>query len=223
MKIISYRAQQSTLASYAIKMTNQSQSGEVKYFVVYQIWPTAPANDYVVAWLASPAAQNTSIYFEWDLTVSFAWAKTGALRIGTMASVGQECVAELTQNNQITLTRLPQGAYQFAEQMTQTAPQFTVVGDSNLPADEVAVGMSMGSNGALASQIVQAQASSTYSFIPSATPEYLVGFSISSIATGQVFDPHGLSQVARIQFPENMSGADAVLQADNTWTITYTA
>lgn len=221
MILIDYKNISSTLQRYSLKMENRSGDNGVKYFVIFQQWKQVPVSSMPVAWLAQPVAANTNVFFDWDQSLSFIWSQTGKLDTGTIVNIGENQPTQVNKDNVVTLLRTPQGAFEFSQLTTQTESILTINCNNSIPNNTLCVGIAMGSAGQVASQVVQAELSTKWNFSPPHIPNYYVGFSTSTIQTGQVINLSMLSQVEPFTFPTNTYSAVAVLEEDNTWQISF--
>ena len=87
--------------------------------------------------------------------------------------------------------------------------------DSTIPSDTFSVGVGMSNSGTYA---VQAQPNWDVLFTP--TPEYWVVF--GTYTQGEVLSITSSSQTAQVVFPDNVYEMWAILNSNNTWTISTT-
>lgn len=199
---------------YGLRFKNESSNSWS--FLCFQDQPSGLPKDYFsLAWFSKVAHTGTTIDFSWSIDYSFVWSQVGHLGPGIQFQASQTVPAEnLSSRNDITFD-YTDNAYLFKGQKNGPAGALTIRQTFAIPNNNAAIGIGMSGQGTFA---VQAQANITASFVP--TPKYYIAFA-QSIQEGQVLNITQLSQVAEIKFPVNNFGATVVLQADNTWDISY--
>ena len=197
-----------------IFVNNSSQTGSA---CVYQQDPDITIPDVMsLAWFAKRAAPTTRVAFSWSIEYDFVWSQTGTLVPGVVFVASQTWPADLSNSNQVTFTNLG-GAYTFYNQMKgPRAGSLYITEDGTIPAGQASVGIGMSGFGTFA---VQAQPNMNLVFTPH--PEYWISF--GNYVQGQVVDISSMNNPAQIQFPPNVYSMTAILNPDNTWTITSTA
>jgi rhizosphere induced protein len=169
-----------------------------------------------LAWFKKTAASTTNITFSWTVDYSFVWSETGVLVPGVKFDASQNWPADLSTQNQVTLTKSP--AYTFSNQMQgPKAGTLYVNQDGTIPSKMASVGIGMSGAGVYA---VQAQPNIQLTFTPH--PKYWITF--GQFAQGQVLDIGQVTgQAASIEFPDNIYSLTAILGANNKWTVKSTA
>lgn len=201
--------------NYSVVFVNNSkQTGSA---CMYQQDPdiTIP-NVMSLAWFTKSAHPTTRVSFSWSIDYNFVWSETGSLVPGVIFMASQTWAADLSTENQVTFTQSG-GAYTFQNQ--QQGPRqgsLFITEDGTIPANMASVGVGMSGFGTF---VVQAQPNMNLVFTPH--PEYWITF--GNYVQGEVMDISSVSNPAKIEFPPNVYSMTAVLNADNTWTITSTA
>jgi len=193
-----------------IFQNNSSNAGDV---CVYQTDPNIGVPDVMsLAWFSEYNYPTTQVQFQWEIDYSFVWGQTGNLVPGVVFSASQTWAADLQSKNQVTLTY--DQAYTFANQTY--GPQsgtLYITEDRSLPLKDASVGIGMSGAGTF---VVQAQPNLNLLFTPH--PIYWITF--GDFEPGEVLDIESITNVAQVAFPPNIFTMSAVLNPDNTWTVT---
>lgn len=96
---------------YSIKISNKSLL-QGQNAIVFQQQPTLPQDVYSLAWLAKACNPGTWVNFDWTVDFNFVWGQNGVLKPGVKYEAGQVVPADLSNNNQVTLT-YPNGGFMF--------------------------------------------------------------------------------------------------------------
>ncbi|PSL55998.1 hypothetical protein B0I31_104289 [Saccharothrix carnea] len=169
-----------------------------------------------LAWLTAPAWPDTTVTFEWDLDYCFVWSAAGSLRPGVRFEARETWPADpegLTENQ--VLFDYADGAYRFVPGKATGDPQLgSLYLDvlPSVPAGGAAVGIGLSHAAVFAAT---AQPDETLVF----TPEPNYWLTAGAYAAGEVLDVEQIDDVVQLQYG-GTSHLTAVLNADNTWTIT---
>lgn len=193
-------------------INNSTNTGDMMCF---QQDPNISASGvFSLAWFAKSAHPNTHIDFSWEIDYSFVWAETGQLKPGVIFNASQTVATDpYGDNNQITLTYTDE-AYDFIDQ-TQGSPtgSLYIKENNTIPLKQASVGIGMSGTGTF---VVDAQPNYNETFTPH--PTYWVAF--GSYKTGEVLDIQSVTNTAEVSFPAGITHMYAILNEDNTWTIT---
>lgn len=197
-----------------IFVNNSSQTGSA---CIYQKDPDITIPDVMsLAWFAKDAAPTTKIAFSWSIEYDFVWSETGTLVPGVVFMASQVWPADLSSDNQVTFTN-SDGAYTFSNQIAgPRTGNLYIKEDESIPVGVASVGIGMSGFGTF---VVQAQPNMNLIFTPD--PEYWITF--GNYMQGEVVDITEVNNPAQIKFPPNVYSMTAILNPDNTWTITSTA
>ena len=199
------------MPTFTINFTNNSDSSGS--FCVFQQNHNSPNPDvFPLAWRVEKAGPHSQLAISWNMELYFFWGKTGALKPGVVFNAGENSPTSLTENNDITLTKVD-GNYKFVNKKN-AYPQgsLNIMSDNTTAINQASVGIGM--SGAVAFA-VQAQPNMYFRFSPRF--DYLVTF--ADVNQGQVLDPSKINAV-KIEFPYGIFSMNATLNPDNTWTIT---
>lgn len=199
------------MSTFTINFANNSSSAG--FFCVFQQSHNSPNPQvFPLAWRVEPAAPNSKLAISWNTDLYFFWAKTGELRPGVTFYAGQNARTNLTDQNEITLTKVDRD-YQFTNQRNAYQQGILIItADATTVPNQASVGI--GLSGAVA-YAVQAQPNMQFHFAPRL--EYWVAF--GEFKQGEVLDPSGITPV-KIDFPYGIFSMNATFNPDNTWTIT---
>lgn len=186
---------------------------------VYQTQPDI-ANYEVqsLAWFAKAAAPTTQVKFEWGIDYAFVWDETGPLVPGVVFDSSQIWPADLTATNQVTLTHpnTPYSYYTFANQTAgANGGSLYILTDGTVPLNMASAGIAMSGAGTF---VCAAQPNLHLIFTPH--PIYWITFGV--FEQGEVLDLTELTNSAQIEFPAGVYTMYAILNQDNTWTVTAT-
>jgi hypothetical protein len=199
--------------TYTLNFQNDSSNaGDV---CVYQTLPNLAQQDVMsLAWFAEYNYPTTAVQFQWEIDYSFVWDQTGPLIPGVVFVASQTWPADLANSNQVTLTY--DQAYTFTNQTAGgSSGNLYITEDRTVPLNDAAVGIAMSGAGTF---VQQAQPNLNLVFTP--TPTYWITF--GNYTQGQVMDIESITNSAQIQFGPNVYAMSAVLNADNTWTVSPT-
>ena len=206
---------------YTLTFVNNSQNNW--NFCCYQEDPNISTQDVsTLAWYAFPVAPTTSVSFSWTINYQLVWTQVGRLAPGVIFKASQKWDASLDRNNAVDFTRKPNQAFTFQNQTTfGSSGTLYINQDNTSPANTAAVGINMGIVGAPPGSgsgtfVVPAQPNITASFTPH--PRYWVTF--GQFVAGQVLDTQQITKKAEVAFPVNVYDMVAILNPDNTWTVT---
>jgi hypothetical protein len=189
---------------------NSSNDGDV---CLYQTSPNLDMpNAMSLAWLARSSYPGMGLQIQWQIEYAFVWGETGELVPGVVFRDSETLPAGLQGNNQVTLTF--NQSYSFINQTAgPTSGSLYISEDSTVPFNQAAVGISMSGSGTF---VVPAQPDMELVFKP--TPTYWITF--GNYIQGQVLDAGSMaSSSAQIEFPPGVYTVTAVLNPDNTWTV----
>ncbi len=199
---------------YRINCINNSTANLI--FYVYQTMPSQPSNVFSLAWLASPykLGLGYKISFTWSVDYSFVWGNTGTLTPGVNFYASQRMSCSPTGPNMSTFS-LDNFNPQLSTPVTGgQVGSLTIHGASNVPNMVFSTGIGMSGYGVFAQQ---ALANVTQLYTP--TPNYWIA-AANNMQAGQVLG-QWVNLASPFSFPPNMYTANATLNPDNTWTISY--
>jgi hypothetical protein len=205
------------------QVTFDNRSSNVGSVCLYQTAPgfTALGGPYSLAWFAQRSAPSTQTIFAWEATFGFSWAETGFLTPGMTFRAAQELGADLAATNQITFGSTG-GVFQLFNQRPGPQPgSLFVRQDQTVPPQRYSLGFTVDRQTAFA---VPAQPNMTVVFKPDIRYWIIFG----TFTQGEVLDTSSFAarvdseftSPAQLVFPPNVYALTAVLNADNTWTIT---
>lgn len=203
-------------------LTFINNSNNIGNFCCYQRDPNITDPKVMsLAWYVFRTAPTTSAKFSWTIDYQFVWSQVGKLGPGVLFNASQKWDAPLTGNNGVDFTN-SDGAFTFSNpaHFGQNGTLY-IAQDTTIPAGKAAVGINMGIAGSPTGAgsgtfVVAAQPNLVANFTPK--PTYWVTF--GNYVTGQVLDIGQITQSAQVSFPPNVYSMYAVLNQDNTWTIT---
>lgn len=202
------------MTQYSLEfINNSSNSWDV---CVYQDDPNIGIpNVMSLAWFTKRVAPTTTVTFTWGIDYNFVWSETGELKPGITFKASQTWAADPAGNNQITLTHdgTANGAYTFSN--LTTGPQkgnLYITQDNKIPLKQASTGIGMSGKGTF---VCQSQPNINLIFTPH--PRYWITF--GQFQPGEVLDIESITNKAEIDFPPNIYTMQAILQADNTWTV----
>lgn len=164
-----------------------------------------------LAWFAKKCYPSTTCTFSWDINYSFVWGETGELKPGVTFDAAQVVNADLANSNIISLDY--SDAFYFTGKGSATPPGSIYIDQTaNVPGSKASVGIGMSGTGTF---VVQAEPNINLTFTPH--PTYYVAF--GEFITGQVLDIQEMTLGAEVLFPPAVYVMYAILNADNTWTI----
>lgn len=168
-----------------------------------------------LAWFSKFANPTTQVIFKWQINYDFVWAETGQLVPGVLFIASQTWRGDLSTQNKVTLTH--DISYTF-ENLRAGTPQGSmyIVEDSTVPLKQASVGIGMSGFGTF---VVQAQSNMNLTFTPH--PSYWIAF--GNYTQGQVLNITTINNPAQIEFPPGVTSMTAVLNLDNSWTVTPTS
>lgn len=196
--------------TYALNFkNNSSNAGDV---CLYQTSPNLDMpNVMSLAWLARSSSPGMALQLQWQIEYAFVWGETGELVPGVVFRDSEMLPAGLQGNNQVTLT-----FNQFYSFINQTAGprsgSLYILEDSTIPFNQAAVGISMSGAGTF---VLPAQPNVSLVFTPA--PTYWITF--GNYTPGQVLDVESMVNSAQIAFPPGVYTMSAVLNPDNSWTV----
>jgi len=197
---------------YTLKCTNNSTTDWV--FYVYQTMPNQPSDIFSLAWFASPykISVGSSISFIWGIDYSFVWGNTGTVAPGVSFSASGIQPCSLTGANMTTFS-LNNNAPQLSTPVPGgQAGSLTINEASNVPNNVFSTGIGMSGYGTF---VQQAYTNTTQVYTPQ--PKYWIA-AANQMQMGVVL-AQTVSQTANFAFANNIYTANAVLNPDNTWTI----
>lgn len=208
--------------NYSLAITNNST--QFQNLCIYQKpVDLGVPNALSLAWLTAPAWPGTTVTFNWDVDYCFVWSQTGTLQPGVTFKAQQTVSADPNNlnNNQVV----------FADQLPQwggTKPALTFLPGSaagnaqlgslyirelsTIPPRSASVGIGMSNAGVF---VVDAEPNMNLVFTPH--PEYWVTAGL--FEQGEVLNIEQITNTAMVDFNSTFN-MNAVLAADNTWTIT---
>ncbi len=191
---------------------NSSTLGDV---CLYQLPPEGVAGVLPLAWFAQAAHPTTRIKFTWTPAYSFIWSQSGTLIPGTVCFANQIWDADPVTGNQVTFT-MDGGAFTFKNQTQgSSAGTYTIREDGTIPPRKASVGLGMEDSGIY---VQQAAPNITLALKP--VPNYWITF--GSFVEGEALDTASLNNPAQIIYPTNIYSMTAILNEDNSWTISST-
>jgi hypothetical protein len=204
------------MSKYTVNFTNNSSNpGNV---ILFQQQPEFKSADiYSLAWFAKAANKGVMVEFDWDVNYSFVWSQTGNVIPGVIFTASQNIAADPIKpsGNQITLLQNDYGL-SFEGQTTDRDSQGSLViqEDGTVPLGGAAVGIGMSGFGTFVKATGPNQ-----NLIFTPHPEYWIAF--GNYEQGEILDIGIVNNPAQIAFPPGHSTANATLNLDNSWTITY--
>jgi hypothetical protein len=196
-------------------LNNSTQTG---FACIYQQDPNITDPDVMsLAWFSKGSYPETKITFAWQINYNFVWAQAGLLVPGVIFTASESPAADLSTTNQITLLYDQDlSSYTFDKQESGAeSGTLYITEDSSIPSksiDPAAVGIGMAGFGTF---VKQATPNWNLNFTPK--PEYWITF--GNYCQGEVMDISSISNSAQISFPPGVYSMAAVLNADNTWTV----
>ncbi len=200
---------------YTIKAINNSTNAG--NLAVFQQDPDLGVSNVLsLAWFSKFTNPKTTVNFRWTIDYNFVWSETGQLIPGVIFDASQTFAANLQNTNKITLTHAG-GAYDFINQTKGPQPGILyITEDSTIPLKQASVGIGMSGFGTF---VVQAQPNFNLTFTPH--PQYFIAF--GDFEQGEVLDIGQINNPAEVAFPPGVFSMTAILNADNSWTITPTS
>jgi hypothetical protein len=197
-----------------IFVNNSTQNGSA---CIYQQDPDITIPDVMsLAWFTKSTSPTTKVIFTWSIDYQFVWSETGNLVPGVIFVASQTWDADLSTKNQVTFTKVD-GPYTFtAQTQGPRTGSLYISEEPSIPPNQASVGVGMSGFGTFA---VQAQPNTSLVFTPH--PQYWITF--GNYTQGEVMDISEVNAPAQIEFPANVYSMTAILNNDNTWTITPTA
>lgn len=198
---------------YTVNFINNSTNPGSVY--MFQTNPGANIqNVQSLAWFSYGSNPGTQDSFQWTIDYAMLWASTAQLIPGVIVTASQTLPCTLQANNEVTFTRNSFG-FLLADQATSTTPGITFNEDGTIPGNTASIGISMSGAGVFA---VEAQPNLIANFNP--TPTYYISFSLAPVRQGAVLITQG-TPAQQITFPSNMFTCTATLNADNSWSVSY--
>ncbi|SDH25059.1 hypothetical protein SAMN04487996_13235 [Dyadobacter soli] len=198
------------MSTFTINFTNNSSSAG--NFCVFNQKDDS-FNSFPLAWRVESAAPKAKVAISWNTDLFFFWAKTGGLRPGMVFNAGGNAPTSLTADNEITVTR-DNRDYRFVNQRTgYRQGTLVAIADSSVVPNNASIAIGMSGAATLA---VQAQPNMQFQFVPRF--EYWVTF--GDLQQGQLLDPDGNTEAAKIDFPPGIYTMNVTLNPDFTWAIT---
>lgn len=199
------------MSTFTINFVNNSNSSGS--FCVFQQNHNSPnPNVFPLAWRVERAGPHSQLAISWNTDLYFFWGKTGALKPGVIFNAGENSPASINENNEITLTK-EDGNYKFINRRSgYRQDSLSIIADNTTAINQASVGI--GLSGAVA-YAVQAQPNMHFLF----SPRFDYWITFADVQQGQVLDPSEINAV-KIDFPYGIFSMNAMLNPDNTWTIT---
>jgi rhizosphere induced protein len=113
---------------YSITITNSS-AVDNQNAIVFQTLPTLPQDVRTLAWLTKKCHMGTWVEFDWTLDFNFVWGQSGTLSVGANYMAGQVIPADLTINNQVTLSY--DGGFSFSDESQGPEPGSLFIKEDN--------------------------------------------------------------------------------------------
>lgn len=177
---------------------------------VYQTYPNFNVPGVVsLAWLAQNTGPNIKTIFSWTFGYNFFWSETSTLAPGAILIPSQVAEANLTDQNQITLTN---AGFQGPSQGRQPGSLYINV-ERTTPAS---AGIGMAGWGTIA---MPTMPNITLAFTPPS--QYWITF--GTYTRGEVLDINQIANKAEIVFPVGIYSMTAILNKNNTWTVEPTS
>jgi hypothetical protein len=187
-------------------------------FCLFQQDPDLGVSDALpLAWFTKYvlSGQGQQAVFYWSINYSFVWGQTGQLIPGVTFNASQILPADLSTSNQVTLNQVS-GAYEFIDQTAGSRNgELYITENGTIQLDTVSVGIGMSGSGTFA---VQGEPNMNLVFTPH--PQYWCAF--GTFTPGEVLDVEEITNTAQISYPPNTYAMYAILNQDNTWTISTT-
>lgn len=200
--------------TYSLRATNNS-SNAGDFCLYQQCACTEVPRAMSIAWFAKRNHPHTSVAFRWRIEYSFLWSESGILAPGAVVDASQVFAANLQNLNKITLT-YTDGAYNFINQTKGAQPgKLYIVQDQNIPLKQACVGIGISGLGTC---VVQAQPNMTLNFNP--CPNYYLAF--GAYTQGEVLEAATINNPVEILYPANVYSMTAILNPDNSWSVTTT-
>jgi hypothetical protein len=208
-----------TSYQYSLVVANDSQNSGT--MCVYQLdQGLGVSGVQSLAWMAQSTNPTTRVVFSWNVCYDFVWYESGTLAPGILCVAAQIWPANLSDENQVTLTRNSYGP--IFQNLTQgpVAGNLYIVQDGTIPAQTISAGIGMSESGTF---VVQAQPNLTFNF-QSPSPQYWLVFEQGDITIGTVIDPSELTgPQTQIAYPDNIYSMTATLNASNQWVVATTS
>ena len=172
-----------------------------------------------LAWLTAPAHPLTTVTFTWTETYNFVWSDTADLSPGVTFNASEVVPADPNNpTQQQILLGYEEGAYTFLNGQAVGQPQLGNLYIQELdtvPLNGASVGIGMSGAGTF---VTAAEPNINLVFTP--RPQYWVA--AGTFEAGQVLSLQELTGSSHVAFPPGVFAMTAVLNQDNTWTITPT-
>ncbi|MFP2957338.1 hypothetical protein ACLEPN_05770 [Myxococcus sp. 1LA] len=200
--------------AYSLAVYNKS--AQPWTFYIYQTNPAqlTDPNFFSLAWLATPYEIVPGAYFifKWTINYTFLWAQTGTLKPDVSFEAGMSIPADPSAGDTTYFSVSP-GPNLSPAQPSDDHGTLMIQDDPKVPPSTFSVGIGMGDAGTFA---VQAGANLKHYFTP--TPSYWIAAGVD-MKVGTVLDIQTITETAPVVYDDNVYSLTAVLNDDNTWTI----
>jgi hypothetical protein len=196
---------------YSLTFINNSTNyGDV---CIYQADPNFGPEVMSLAWFAKASHPTTRETFKWNADYGFIWDETGEVVPGVVFNASQVWAGDLEQKNKVSFSKVDD-AYTFSNlRKGNVEGVLEIDQDGTIPLKRASVGIAMDGSGIF---VKQAQPNMTLIFQP--RPEYWITF--GNFESGEVLNITEITNKQKIEFEPNVFSVTAVLNEDNTWTVT---
>jgi hypothetical protein len=168
-----------------------------------------------LAWLVVGANPGVWVRFGWNLSYGFQWqSQSGPARSY------QVVAADPQSANRVVLSHDQNGFVFSTPTASSPSGSLLVAEDPTVPAAAATTtGIAMSGAGTFATPVAP---NTTLSFTPTNAAQlvYRITFGSSTFAVGDVVTPSALNPGATVTFPVGVTAMTAVIDSQNTWTVT---
>lgn len=168
-----------------------------------------------LAWLVVGANPGVWVRFGWSLSYGFQWQSQSG-----PAHSYQVIPADPQNANRVVLSHDQNGFRFSAPTASSPAGSLLVAEDASVPTAAAATtGIAMGGAGTFATAVAP---NTTLAFVPTSPAQliYRITFGSTTFAVGDVLTPAVLNPAAAVTFPAGVTTMTAVIDTQNTWTVT---
>lgn len=204
---------------YSIIIHNESTLNDSQA-IVFQKQPTLPAEVVSLAWLSKTCHAHTQVTYNWTLNFDFVWGQNGKLAPGVSYEAGGTVPADLTNNNEVTLSYVDNGFEFGATSQGPKTGALLIHEDTTVPGqgntDQGAVGIGMYGKGTFVRPTQPTGSAGGLEFV--VHPQYWVA--MGTYQEGEVVDESALYYPQLVSFPAGEFHATCVFTGTG-WEISY--
>ncbi|MCD4784915.1 MAG: hypothetical protein K8T10_13955 [Candidatus Eremiobacteraeota bacterium] len=198
---------------YSLRVNNKSHHSQIACLFQYDSqWENSGVMP--VSWQRGFLYSSTSFIFQWAKDYAFCWAETGRLQPGVIFRAAQQISGDYDNNNKITLIKNQWESYEFTNQTSSDPGSMTIVQDSGLPANRLAIGIARSGSPFC---VAQAVPNTVRQFTAGNTKYYIT---MGHYSQGEVLDIYRIGNKAEIVFPPGVYSMTATYNSDGTWKVT---